>query len=267
MNKHKLVTPSPFDNFKRGSDALNKILYMDPVATAEEEFGVSHDKFTDAMKMSCMRGSFKLSNMKTTLLKETKDTYSGIEFVSVLNLLTSNGFKKGYYESFLKNMYTADDKKPEQYDAYELYYRVEDGLVVEIESYGSSVNRLTLYGNLNVLDMSFMPYCSYAEDNGVVRFEVDVREGLFHIIERLKKSGELLPIWSRVSSGTWFVNRNVYKDHDIKFTAKVGYEKTLEKYVQFPEEMQQIMKIYYDTFWSMVSSDTWLVNGTFKEEK
>ena len=248
MNKHKLVTPSPFDNFKRGSDALDKILYMDPVATAEEEFGVSHDKFTDAMKMSCMRGSIKLSSMKTTLLKETKDTYSGIDFVSVLNLLTANGFKKGYYESFLQNMYTADDKKPEQYDAYELYYRVEDGLIVEIESYGSSVNRLKLYGNLNVLDMSSVPYCSYAEDNGVVRFEIDGREGLFHKIERFKKSGELLPIWGRVSSSTWFINRNVYKDHDIKFTAKVGYEKTLEKYTQFPEEMQNIIKIYYDTF-------------------
>ena len=245
MNKHKVVTPNPFKGFETGSDALDNVLRLDPVAAAEEEFGIPHSEFTEEMMLSCMRGGVKLSSMKETLLQSSKDTYNNIKFDDAIQLLVSAGFKKGFSESLV---HFPGDINPVQYDIYSLYYRVEDGLIIEIESYGSSVNRLNLFGNIIMSPGSHIPACTNGYDNGATRFDIDGREGLFHNIERFKKAGELLPVWVSTPLCTWFVNRNIFKDPDVKFTARVGYEKTIEKYVNCPSEMQNIMTIYYDTF-------------------
>lgn len=191
---------------KKGT-LLDEVLNFDVIDNMEKLANKRVDDFSDD-EICGMFGAFMLINKrKEDQLVDSHDTYFSMSWDYFIGLIKENGFKEGLEYEFEDPSY--DDKHTEKAI---LYYR-EDGLVIWATSYGNktSVNGGTLYGELQVdkktFNRSVLMNCSngYFDDNKV-SFTIDVREALFHILNRIESAASFIPVWEERNKFLWFLD-------------------------------------------------------------
>lgn len=112
---------------------IDDLLKEDPIAITERATGKGHwSNFDEKDMAAALFVSMLSSERKQNALKSTRDTYFGMSWDYLMELLKENGFKVGTEWTFIDDQY--EDENPKQEKAG-IYYRA-DGVVLFAESWG-----------------------------------------------------------------------------------------------------------------------------------
>jgi hypothetical protein len=219
-----------------------KILTTDPIGDTEKMFGGKHwSEFNDGESLISILNVMKDGNLKEKHLKNINDTYFGMSWQYLKDLLKENGFINGYSYEVKYTCYssTTDEEMI-------IYYHPEKGLVVWAESYSNktSVNRGTLYGEIKAnneedatIIRKWMSTGGFIDRDELIHTTAhDIREGLFSKIDTLETGGTFLTKWTKKDRFLWFV--------DYIETKVEGYDYeqiTKDKIGKCPKELQNII--------------------------
>ncbi len=186
------------------------ILDADPVATAEEILGKSHEEWnleTDAQTVLGL--AYFTSKIKEKHLKKNEDTYFAISWKNFLEIAKKHNFKIGYSKNFIGTGWSDDGTVEEEV----ILFDDENGLIIYAESFdGTRVNNAKLYGEAftngpieekhrRALNGSSHEY----NENGTVSFDFDIREGFVFYLNKMLHTFEFSKTWTNVPF-LWFLN-------------------------------------------------------------
>lgn len=194
---------------------FNDLLRFDPLAYAETVTGKSYNDDEATSRLGLLL-ALQNNEQKHNELSLRDDTYYGSPFWNTLRIYTDLRFTSVHAHLFPS---TAADQASDRFVV--LWH--ENGLLATLESYGDMTNTTNLYYN-------------WQPNEGVNRSEFtssgqfispefitwsgnhDVREGLRHILSRLRDHGTLLPTWKRRPS-LWLLDYSQTNVDDYDYTA------------------------------------------------
>lgn len=191
------------------NEKTNRILNLDPVATAEELLGKRHEAWDTEESMAALGLALATGQAKAAHLKAIGDTYFNITWVDFIEIVKAYGFKSGYRKKFAGSGWSGKEVEEEEI----IFFHEEKGLILYAESYdGKSVNSAKVYGEVKIADnleakqLEALNGCSHGSNgNGTIYFDVDVREGFCFHLNALSKAFEFSKIWSKPPF-LWFLN-------------------------------------------------------------
>ena len=205
-----------------GKEVLDKVLAIDPIYEMEKATGKHWSEFSEDEMMEAMFFNMFSGELKKATLQKASDTYFGIAWESFLDLIKANGFKEGLGYKFTHNIFGTNETEQAV-----LFYR-EDGLVIWATSHHGKLNGGTLYGELiknpEAVWANFPDFSGGFYDENHLSFTTDVREGLFHFLERMKENGEFAPVWGERDRFLWFVDFKEEHEPDYDYK-KISNEK------------------------------------------
>ncbi|MEG0898398.1 MAG: hypothetical protein RSF40_01630 [Oscillospiraceae bacterium] len=214
---------------------IDKLLNFDPIAAVEEMTEGKHwSEFDDSESNMSLWMAVMSGEAKRNALKEIGDTYWGMTWSEFISLIEKHGFKCA-----LRYDIPYENKLEEAIIYYNNY-----GFVIWATSFSEkkSVNGGTLYGQLRThQDFSHcddLSQCSngyFADDK--LSFSVDVREGLFHHLNKAIAHADPLSIWED-NAFLWFVD--YVEDDEPTYDYKAI---TQDKIHRCPSEFQNIVRV------------------------
>jgi len=162
-------------------------LSFDPLDTAEKITGLRCDEDQNTIGVGVALSTFN-SDVKKSILVETKDTHFMMLFSEFLSVATDLGFKE-----------ILRDQIQDSKDVFIIMYR--PGILLKCESYydGSVVNSANMYLNYKGPNEGMFHYsggyvCD-ADGQSVWEASFDVREGLRFTINMMEEKGQILESW------------------------------------------------------------------------
>lgn len=230
---------------------IDDLLKEDPIAITERITGKGHwSNFGESDMEAALFVGMLSAERKQNALKSTRDTHWGMSWNYLMELLKENGFKMGTEWTFIDDQYKDEEIKRERAG---IYYRT-DGVVLFAESYGNGkdVNSGKCFYELerkpsaDKNDFRMLVRTGSSYDNGnKLENEIDIREGLFHNLNKALRYGNFLKRWEKRDS-IWILDYMESKrkiDHDSKYEVwSRQYKKVTESHLsQCPKEMLDIM--------------------------
>lgn len=230
---------------------IDDLLKEDPIAITERATGKGHWSNFDEKDMAVALFVSALSaDRKKNALKSTRDTYFGMSWDYLMELLKENGFKVGTEWIFVDDQY--EDENPKQEKAG-IYYRT-DGVVLFAESWGNGkdVNsgkcfyELERKTSIDKKDFRMLVRTGHSwEDGNKLENEIDIREGLFHNLNKAEHYGNFLRKWESRDC-IWILD---YMESKRKINHNSAYEVWSRQYKEVteshlskcPKEMLDIM--------------------------
>ena len=228
---------------------IDDLLKEDPIAITERATGKGHwSNFDERDMAAALFVSMLSGERKENALKSTNDTYFGMSWDYLMNILKENGFKVGTEWEFVDDQW--DNTTHEKAG---IYYR-EDGVVVFAESYSNkkSVNsgkcfyELQRKEDIEKQDFRMLVRTGHSwEDGNKLENEIDAREGLIHNLKKAEKRGNFLKKWESRDS-IWILDYMESKtkiEHDSSYEVwSKQYKEATESHLSnCPKEMLDIM--------------------------
>lgn len=201
---------------------IDDLLNEDPIAITERATGKGHwSNFDEQDMMAALFVNMLSGERKENALKSTNDTYFGMSWDYLMEVLKENGFKVGTEWEFVDDQW--DNKKP-KHEKAGIYYRT-DGVVVFAESHSNkkSVNsgkcfyELQRKEDVEKQDFKMLVRTGHSwEDGNKLENEIDIREGLIHNLKKAEQCGNFLRKWESRNS-IWILDYMESKtkiDHD-----------------------------------------------------
>ena len=187
------------------------LLKRNVVADTEKQLGKKHwSEFNEAEQLVSLSNMASHTGELTRHLKEINDTYMGMSWSYLVELLKSKGFRIEYEYDFKGTGYGDSE------ETAAIFLNKENGLVIWAESFFNrkSVNSGKLYGEFKVDSLDEVSKISeYLGSNGCIdrdklifHFDYDIREGLFSKLETISEVVKFLPIWSEKNKFLWFLD-------------------------------------------------------------
>lgn len=230
---------------------IDDLLKEDPVAMAERISGKGHwSNFDDKdMSMALMIGMLS-GDRKENALRSTKDTYFGMSWDYLMDVLKENGFKIGTEWEFIDNQY--EDETP-KHEKAGIYYR-EDGVVLFAESWGNKTSvssgkcfyELERKSGVEKQTFRMLVRTGHSwNDGNKLENEIDIREGLIHNLKKAEQHGSFLRKWESRDS-IWILDYMESKrkiDHDSRYEVwSKQYKEVTENHLsKCPKELLDIM--------------------------
>jgi len=182
---------------------MNRPDWLDRDVLSDMEKVIKKDhysQFNELENSFAMTELFKHNLKVTDYYKQINDTYWGITWNEFINLIEGKGFKLVLLDDFICEG---------RHEKLGIWGWKEKGLLLVATTYSNSLNSGTMYGQAKRLPHfdKFFPIsatCGYTGET--VRFNIDVREGLFLNIETIEKDMELLKIWNDHNSFLWLLD-------------------------------------------------------------
>lgn len=230
---------------------IDDLLKEDPIAITEEVIGKGDWGNFDENDMAvALFVSASSAGRKKNALKSTRDTYFGMSWDYLMELLKENGFKVGTEWVFIDDQY--EDEKPKQEKAG-IYYRV-DGVVLFAESWGNGkgVNSGRCFYELERKEsvdkedfrMLVGTGCLW-EGGNKSENKINIIEGLFHNLNKAERYGNFLRKWES-GKCIWILDymeskRKIYHDSSYEVQSRQYKEVTTSHLSKCPKEMLDIM--------------------------
>lgn len=230
---------------------IDDLLKEDPIAITERATGKGHWSNFDEQDMAAALFVSMLSGeRKENALKSTKDTYFGMSWDYLMEILKDNGFKIGTEWEFIDDQW--ENEKP-KHEKAGIYYRT-DGVIVFAESYG---NKKSVNGGKCFYELKRKPEADKSdfrmlvktghswEDGNKLENEIDIREGLIHNLKRAEKYGNFLRKWES-RNRIWILDymenkRKIEHDSSHEVWSRRYKEVTESHLSNCPKEMLDIM--------------------------
>jgi hypothetical protein len=213
---------------------IDELMQFDPIAEAEQIIG---HRYGDEVTGLGLLLHMSKSGLLNEFMSQTQDTKFSENFNRYHEIATSIGFEVIYEEQFVGN---PGEELPRN-ETFRTYWH-PDGLLLTVESYYDNVNTAKVYYNVRFNEdgqwVTSSGGCAYT-DHGVWVGDHDVREGLKHKINSIRKNGVFLTNWIE-RPFLWLLNYREPKeegyDHKAINAAKIA---------QFPEEIQKAITPVY----------------------
>lgn len=230
---------------------IDDLLKEDPIAITEKATGKGHwSNFDESDMAAALFVGMLSAERKQNALKSTKDTYCGMSWNYLMELLKENGFKVGTEWIFIDDQYEREEPKHEKAG---IYYRT-DGVVLFAESWGNgkSVNGGNCFYELkrkpsaDKKDFRMLVRTGSSYDDGnKLENQIDIREGLIHNLNKAMQYGNFLSKWESRNS-IWILDymeseRKIDHDSIYEVWNKQYREVTESHLSQCPKEMLNIM--------------------------
>lgn len=227
---------------------IEKLLNYDVISEVEKLSGKSHwSEFSELDNMLALSMNINNSNKKEKILKENKDTYFGMSWNYLIELLKDNGFEIGTEWNFVDNQYGKINNEKAV-----IYYR-KDGVVIFAESYfnGKSVNSGECFYELQYnddleKDIFNLIHTGCYYDKNKIENKLDIREGLIYNLKKAENYGKFIKKWKN-RKNLWILD---YMESKNKINHESGYnvwseqykEVTLQHILKCPKELQEIVE-------------------------
>ncbi len=230
---------------------IDDLLKEDPIAITERATGKGHwSNFDEKDMAAALFVSMLSGKRKENALKSTNDTYFGMSWDYLMEVLKENGFKVGTEWEFIDDQW---DNEKSKHEKAGIYYRT-DGVVVFAESHSNkkSVNsgkcfyELQRKEEIEKQDFRMLVRTGHSwEDGNKLENEIDIRKGLIHNLKKAEQCGNFLRKWES-RDRIWILDYMENKrkiDHDSSHEVwSRQYKEVTESHLSScPKEMLDIM--------------------------